>query len=146
MTISYVTLKWIKGRLHAWYTQAIIDVCDCDMHQHQATSPSQTVVSSSLGGSVPAAELVTLWRFRNQREDDLRKSVASWNPLRGPGENGSCAPWLITTREHHLSDVAAQAHGHRHGYTHAHTHTHHCHGCSDSVIIPVAGQKTRFYV
>lgn len=64
-------------------------VCGCDMHQHEATSTFWTFVSSSLGGSVPAAELLTLWSFSNQREADLRTSAASWNPLWGPRENGS---------------------------------------------------------
>lgn len=33
---------------------------------------------------MPAAEMVTLWRIRNWREDDLGKSAAIRNPLREP--------------------------------------------------------------
>lgn len=47
-------------------------------------SPVWTFVASSLGEKVPAAESVTLLRFRNHRKGDLEKSAAIWNPLREP--------------------------------------------------------------
>lgn len=84
-------------------------VCGCDMHQHQAIATFWTFVSSSLGGSVPAAELVTLWRLRSQREADLRESAASWNPLRAR-RKWYPALQLITTWEQHLSEMAGQTH------------------------------------
>lgn len=61
------------------------------------------------GWIVPAAELVTLWRLRSQREADLRESTASWNPLRAR-RKWYPALQLITTWEQHLSEMAGQTH------------------------------------
>lgn len=124
-------------------------LCSCDMHQHQATSTFWTFVSSSLGGWVPAAELVTLWRSRNQREADLRKSAASWNPLWMPVEMVP-ALQLITksiiyqrwqgrlTKKKNTRDAGS--------HTDTQTHSELCSSCSDRVVIPVSGQKIRFCV
>lgn len=100
-------------------------VCWCHMHQRQATSTFWTFVSPSLGGWAPAADVVALWRFRKQRAD-LRRSAASWKPLWGPGQNGSCALMLITTWEHQLSEMAGQTQKKhtRDAVTHTQTHKH----------------------
>lgn len=101
-------------------------VCVCDMHQHEATSTFWTFVSSSLGGWVPAAELLTLWSFSNQREADLRTSAASWNPLWGPRENGSpCTAAHYHTRASFIGDGRADTQKTHTwcGHTHRHTNT-----------------------
>lgn len=100
-------------------------VCGCDMHQHEATSTFWTFVSSSLGGSVPAAELLTLWSFSNQKEADLRTSAASRNPLWGPRENGSpCTAAHYHTRASFIGDGRAHRHTENTHVMRSHTQTH----------------------